>query len=140
MSFPLRKITQRKLLRIVGFSGFLISATFVNVQGQTLKAKVTIAPSLTEIRIQVDSDTAAQEWSFRNTYAGVWALGERIERFEAIGKAGEGLPVRKITAGEYRSDEKATRISYSVKLELPSRPGDFAHVSWLTDDYGFLML
>ena len=139
MSFPFRRITQRKLLRIVGFSGFLISATFVNVHGQTLKAKVTIAPSLTEIRIQVDSDTAAQEWSFRNTYAGVLGLGERIEHFEAIGKAGESLPVRKITAGEYRSDEKVTRISYSVKLELPSRPGDFAHVSWLTDDYGFLM-
>src|ERR1700730_5446831 len=139
MSFPLRRIAQRKLLRILGFPGFLILVTFVNVQGQTLKAKVTIGASLAELRIQVDSDTAAQEWSFRNAYAGVLALGERVERFEAIGKTGESLHVRKIAAGEYRSDEKVTRVSYSVKLQLPSRPGDLAHVSWLTDDYGFLM-
>ena len=141
MSFSCKRITQKKLLRILGFSGFLVSATFVNVQGRSLKASVTIASSLpAEIRIQVDSDTAAREWSFRNAYAGVLALGERIERFEAIGKAGESLPVRKIAAGEYRSDQKVTRVRYDVKLLLPSRPGDLSHVSWLTDDYGFLML
>jgi predicted metalloprotease with PDZ domain len=139
MSFPLRRITQKKFLRILRFSGFLVSAAFVNAQGHALEARVTIAPSVPEIRIEVDSDTAVQEWSFRNAYAGVLALGERIERFEAIGKAGESLPVRKIASGEYRSDEKVTRVSYSVKLVLPSRPGDRAHVSWLTDDYGFLM-
>ena len=140
MLFSRRRITQEQLLRIVGFSGFLVSATFANVQGHTLRAKVTIASSRpAEIRIQIDSDTAAQEWSFRNAYAGVLTLGERIERFEAIGKTGESLPVRKIAAGEYRSDEKVTRVSYNVRLLLPSRPGDLAHVSWLTDDYGFLM-
>jgi len=139
MYFSSRRFTQKKLLRILGFSGFLVSATFVNVQGQNLKARLTIASSHPEIRIEVDSDTAAQAWSFRNAYAGVLALGERIERFEAIGKAGESLPVRKIAAGEYRSDEKVTKVSYNVRLLLPSSPGDLSHISWLTEDYGFLM-
>jgi predicted metalloprotease with PDZ domain len=70
----------------------------------------------------------------------VLGLGDRIERFDAPGTHGEMMPVRKIAAGEFRSENKVTTFSYTVKLLPPSRASDMSHVSWLAGESGFLML
>ena len=127
--------------RFLGFSIILLSATAGSAQAQALKAKVSIVPSSpAEIRVQAESAIPAQSWSFRNAFAGVLGLGDRVERFDAVSKPGVPILVRKIAAGEYRSDEESTRFSYSVGLPLPSRPGAVSHTSWLNGDCGFLML
>jgi len=138
MLFSHDRITQKNQLNTFGLSGLLICAIFANVQAQALKVKMVLSPE--QIRVYAEPARAAQSWSFRNAYAGVLGLGDRIKDFEAVGKAGENAVVRKLAAGEYRSDQKATSFAYSVGLPLPSRPGDLSHVSWLASDYGFLML
>ncbi|HEX6046548.1 MAG TPA: hypothetical protein VFZ22_18785 [Pyrinomonadaceae bacterium] len=73
-----------------------------------------------------------RSWSFRNVYAGVLGIAERIEQFRADG-------ARKLAAGEFRSEVGAKEIDYVVRLTRPS-PASAAHVSWLGQDHGFLML
>jgi hypothetical protein len=79
-------------------------------------------------------------WSFRNAYAGVLGLGDRVEHFDAPDKAREMTPVHRIATGEFRSENKVTAFSYTVRLLPPSRASDMSHVSWLSGESGFLML
>jgi hypothetical protein len=76
-------------------------------------------------------------WSFRNAYAGVLGLGERVGQFRAFGPA--EISVKKIVAGEFRSEVHATAIDYVVSLPTASA-ADVAHVSWIAGESGFLML
>lgn len=85
-----------------------------------------------EVVVQAVSPTPLRSWSFRNAYAGSLGLAERIEQFEADGG-------RKLAVGEYRSDSGAKEIQYVVRMARPSA-ANVAHVSWLSQDYGFLML
>lgn len=92
-----------------------------------------------EVRIRIESLPAGNEWSFRNAYAGVLGLAERVEQFRAFGLGGADLGAKKIATGEFRAGGSAEAIEYLVKLPLPNA-ADVAHVSWLTVDSGFLML
>lgn len=79
-----------------------------------------------------------RSWSFRNAYAGVLGIAERVENFQAFSSLGEDPRLKKSATGEYRSEFDATRISYNVKLSQPT-PRDVSHISWLVDERGFLM-
>ncbi|HSE21456.1 MAG TPA: hypothetical protein VLB68_07340 [Pyrinomonadaceae bacterium] len=80
-----------------------------------------------------------REWSFRNAYAGALNLGDRIDKFEVLDAAQEILPVRKITAGEYRTDQRAQRIRYTINASSRAA-SEVAHITWLSEDYGCLLL
>ena len=76
--------------------------------------------------------SAARSWSFRNAYAGALGFAERVKNFRAAGE------VKKIASGEFRSDQDATRISYTVDLSS-ANAADVPHISWLTASRGFFM-
>ena len=78
-------------------------------------------------------------WSFRNSYARAVGLAERIEDLQATAGNGEPVNVQKLVAGEFQSHPQATNINYRVKLSKPDAVNT-PHVSWLTADYGLLML
>ena len=140
MLLSTRKTACKKLLGILvgAFFPYVVCSA---VEGQALRARITLSSSFpTEIRIHAESSSPADSWSFRNVYAGVLGLGDRIERFDAPGTHGEMMPVRKIAAGEFRSENKVTTFSYTVKLLPPSRASDMSHVSWFAGESGFLML
>ena len=104
----------------------------------SVTVKITVsAPG--EVRIRIESLPAGMEWSFRNAYAGVLGLAERIEQFRAFGAGGADLGAKKIATGEFRAGASADAVDYVVKLPLPSA-ADVAHVSWITRESGFLML
>lgn len=102
------------------------------------EVKITVS-SPAEIRIQIESLPPSREWSFRNAYAGVLGLGERVGQFRAFGTGAEDLDAKKIATGEFRTTASAGRIEYMVKLPPPGA-GDVAHVSWIAGESGFLML
>ena len=77
-----------------------------------------------------------RSWSFRNAYAGVLGMAERVDNFSAT--AATDSRAKKIATGEFRSELDATKITYTVKLSDP-RPADVPYVSWLASDRGFLM-
>jgi hypothetical protein len=102
------------------------------------EAKISVAAS-GELRIRIKSLSAGSEWSFRNAYAGVLGIAERVEDFHAFGSANEDLSAKKIATGEFRSQPGATSITYVVKLPAPTA-ADVSHVSWIVGDQGLLML
>ena len=104
------------------------------VQSITIK----VLPSR-EVRIQAHSSTPVDSWSFRNAYAGVLGIAERVGDFRATTSSGEDSGAKKIATGEFRSDRPASKISYQVDVSKPNA-ADISHVSWISGDYGLLML
>jgi hypothetical protein len=91
-----------------------------------------------EVRVEAELLSPGRSWSFRNAYAGVLGIAERVDAFRATDDTGQDVQVKKIATGEFRSDRDANRISYAIKLTAPDA-GAVSHVSWLAADQGFLM-
>ena len=120
---------------IVVFGVCVILVCLAPVEGRAqarTRVKITVA-SPEEVVVQAHLFSPSRLWSFRNAHAGALGIAERIDRFRA-----NGVHVRMIAMGEFRSSDDATEIDYVVRLRRPS-PADVAHVSWLTEDHGFLM-
>jgi hypothetical protein len=113
---------------------------YVDVVAAQLHSRATISVSNTrEIKVEADLSTPIRSWSFRNAYAGVLGIAERVYDFRAITRSGEDARGRKIATGEFRSELEATRITYKVKVSEPTA-ASVSHVSWVSSDDGFLML
>jgi hypothetical protein len=120
-------------IAILGLSAVLVCATSVDARAQVAgRVRISVS-SPDEIVVQAESSVPLRSWSFRNAYAGVLGIGERVERFRA-----NDSETRKTAAGEFRSDVETTRISYALRLPRPSA-AEIAHVTWLTEDHGLLM-
>ena len=92
-----------------------------------------------EVRIRIESPAPSRSWSFRNAYAGVLGIAERVEQFQAVDSRGTDVRAKKIATGEFRAESDATAIGYVVKLPLPDAAA-VSHVSWIAGESGFLML
>ena len=124
--------TQSGIL-FLGLCAALICLTAIEGRAQLqTRVKVTVS-SPQEVLVEAHLFSPSRLWSFRNAHAGVLGIAERIDRFRA-----NGVYVRMIAMGEFRSDAGATDIDYVVRLRRPA-PADVAHVSWLNEDHGFLM-
>ncbi|MBD0371662.1 MAG: hypothetical protein ICV60_12550 [Pyrinomonadaceae bacterium] len=120
---------------------FLISLCAYTAQAQASTIRIEVLSTSTpRVRVEGVSAAAAKTWAFRNAYAGMVGIGERVENFSLKDARGESVPVRKTAPGEYEASEEATRFSYEVKVEAPVFTTDSAYISWLTPDRGFLML
>jgi predicted metalloprotease with PDZ domain len=130
---PLFKITVGALL--------LIALSTSAASAQSLEARISVL-SLSPARVKVEGtrSQATTAWSFRNIYASVIGLGERMENLSLKDKNGLNVPVRKLAPGEYTAASEAVAFSYEMKLEPPAMGTDAAYASWLTYDRGFLML
>ena len=84
--------------------------------------KVTVS-SPAEVKIRIESLSLGSEWWFRNAYASVLDLAQRVEQFRAFAPDGTDLNARKIAPGEFRSDGVATKIEYVVRLPPPRASG-----------------
>ena len=100
--------------------------------------KVSVSPDA-EIRIRMEPMTRRQVFSFRNAYAGILGIAERVSDFKAFDDKGVEVAVSRIAPGEFRSHADVPTISYVVKLPRPSA-AEVAHVSWLAGETGVLML
>jgi hypothetical protein len=104
----------------------------VAVKAQTAHLSVVIT-SPTEVIVSVENAQPRQAWSFRNVSGSAMGIAERIEDFKAA------TQVKRIAAGQFRSDSLTKSYQYRIRPSLPS-PRDVAHVSWLNDQCGLLML
>ncbi len=103
-------------------------------------ASVTIKMPLPgQLQIEAQSSTPANSWSFRNSYAGILGIAERIDDFRATTASGRDAGGKKIATGEFRSELPASKISYRVNVSKPTA-ADVSHVSWIAGGYGLLML
>ena len=133
-----------RLASLVGqlaFWAVLSLASVPSANAQPLKVRIkvsSVAPA--RLRIEIDLPSATNALSFRNTYAGVVGLGERIEAHAAINEKGESITVQRLAPGEFKSRENFSRFSYDVNVTEPARPAQMSHVTWLHPDQGLLML
>jgi predicted metalloprotease with PDZ domain len=114
--------------------------TSLEAKAQSVNARISVV-SLTPPRVSVEAEPAkgTKVWSFRNAYAGVVGLGERIENLTLFDAEGSQVPARKLAAGEYEAAREATKVRYELKLGPPRETNATAHVSWLTATRGVLM-
>lgn len=120
---------------------FLLTLTACAAQAQTSDVRIqVVSTSPARVRVEGERKVAAKGWVFRNTYAGMVGIGERVEKLALTNALGESVAVKKIAPGEYESSVEARRFSYEVKLEPPAFSTDSAYISWLTPERGFLML
>lgn len=119
----------------------LLLLTAVSSRAQSFDAQIRVT-SLTPPRIKIEGvrSERTQVWSFRNAYAGMLGLGERIDKLSLKDAHGADVPVRRLAAGEYQAARAATAFSYEMRLEPPAINSDASHVSWLTSERGVLML
>ncbi|HEX7334178.1 MAG TPA: hypothetical protein VF290_21910 [Pyrinomonadaceae bacterium] len=117
----------------------IVLLCFGKVAARTNVSRVTVSmPVPGEIRVEAQLPSPSRSWSFRNAYAGVLGIAERVGDFRATNTSGQDARVTKRAVGEFRSELDATTITYAVKLSEP-RATDVPHVSWLAGDRGILM-
>ncbi|MEP6568455.1 MAG: hypothetical protein ABJC10_01670 [Acidobacteriota bacterium] len=117
------------------------SGTLASLKAQSLSARISVSSAApARIRIDVRLPAPTKHLSFRNTYAGVLGLGERIEIVEGIRDNGERVRVQKLAPGELECGERVSRLTYEVNLAQSPRPSDMSHVSSLDSDRGVLMM
>ncbi len=135
-----QRVPRNKQLRIfLAILGFLIFSATAEVHAQSLKVRV-IVTSLSPARVLVEAEgPLAETWSFRNIYAGIPRLGDRVESFKvtALGETGS---VRNLAPGEFRSSRGVSTFNYEILLDERSRLAELSHVSWINQERGFLML
>ena len=81
-----------------------------------------------------------KNWAFLRSIAGADNFGTRISDFNLADDQGRAVSFKKLIDGEYLADGEANSFQYQINLKpLPSVP-ILAHVSWLKDEQGILML
>lgn len=124
-----------KLVALLGVLFFGCASASAGV-----RSRVTISVlSHGEVTVRADLYTPSRSWSFRNAYAGVLGIAERIHEFRATTSDGKDAGAKRISTGEFRSDLDAQRIVYKVKVSEPTA-ADVSHTSWIVGDSGVLML
>src|SRR5215813_13513797 len=108
--------------------------------GQSLSLTVEVLPGAPGRLLMQGSAPARQVWSFRDSYAGVLGLGNRVRGFQLFDANGKQIAVRRIAPGQFESDQAATNFKYEIDVSPPSRTSDAAFISWLTTDRGVLIL
>ena len=120
------------LLTLLSFSVFVVNA-------QQIKVTIQVVPS--SARVVIEGERASTKvWSFRDSYAGVVGLGNRIERMSLFDRNGAEIAARKVAPGQFESTGAASRFRYEVNLAPPAQASDAARVSWLSAEHGLLML
>jgi predicted metalloprotease with PDZ domain len=136
-----RKTERVEVRCLVVLAALLLGMSALTTRAESLKAGLIILPtSPTRVKILGERTVATRAWSFRNVYASAMNLGERIENLELADANGAAIPVRRLAPGEYEAASAATRFSYEMNLDAPLFETDAAHVSWLTNERGFLMM
>ena len=126
-------------LLLVAATGLLCCAANARAQAVTVRLKIaSLSPAI--IRIDGDFRQKSDTWSFLNTSGRVIGLGERIEKLTGVDSNGDNVLVRKISPAEFKSEKPVSHFTYEVRVSEPSNPADGAHVSWLNEHGGYLML
>lgn len=112
-----------------------------SARSQSTEVKISIiSVSPPRVRIEGKRGDATCVWSFRNAYAGLLGLGDRIVNLTLEDAAGTIVPVRKLASGEYEASREAISWQCEVILDPPAVAADASHVSWIEGERGFLML
>lgn len=136
-------VTGRVLLRRLKLplvSLFLAVSLASTIHAQAPYVRISVL-SLEPARIRVELNTlGSTDWSFRNSYASVVGLADRIENLHGKDYLGREVVATELASGEFRFPEKVMNASYDVRLNPPVTLAELSRVSWLKKEHGLLML
>jgi predicted metalloprotease with PDZ domain len=112
---------------------------------QEMEANIKIKSSLTVVGIAgkflkgnlVQSD---KNWSFAGSLALAENLGARVSDLSLSDKKGNAIAFKKFIDGEYLAETEADAWSYQINLNPLPNVAAKAHVSWISNEQGILML
>lgn len=87
-----------------------------------------------------DDSGGVAVWEFPTAYAGADELDKRISKFALFDQSGKTIAARQTRAGRYEAERAAMTFEYEVKMSAPAHEPDAAHLSWLCETHGLLML
>jgi hypothetical protein len=120
----------------------LILQIFTLVQAQDLTATITVGPDSTvAIEGTLIKGRTTRHLPFTLEYAGIEGLGERVSDVKAWNSwKQEAVPLRRLIAGEYLADAEFDVWSYKMSLVPRKEAFAAAHLSWVGQKGGVLML
>lgn len=124
------------------FTAFVaILQFFTDTSGQNIEVTIKIDPSQgSVVQISGKIKLKSKNLSFLRSLAGVDNLGERVSEVGLIDDSGNAVTYKKFVAGEYVAAADFSSWSYKIDLAPQKNRTANAHVSWLTDRSGLLML
>jgi hypothetical protein len=135
--------TDKKFPRWLILCAEILLAVFA-CSAQDIEATITfISPATVRVEgifLQANVIRSNKNWTFARSIGNVENLGARISDIHLIDKKGQSISVKKLIDGEYLADGEANAWNYQINLNPPPNETATAHVSWLKDEQGILML
>src|SRR5215213_3757017 len=135
-----------KRLKTIYYSAFvlaLILHILNDSHAQTVQAKIKITESNATVEgsfIDANRRQNVTNFSFLKSYTNIESLGARISDINLYDKNGQEVNYKKLADGEFLADGAFERWNYRINLSVPKNVSAMAHVSWLSDARGILML
>ncbi len=134
---------QFKTIYFAAFIFVLILQTASGASARTLQLQIKITESKAFIEGNFkDADNAKNvtNFSFLKSYAGAENLGARISDVNLFDQSGQIVNYKKLIDGEYLAESGFYSWNYKVNLNVPPNAAAMAHISWVSDEQGILML
>lgn len=96
--------------------------------------------SLAEIEGEIPDSRSERFLLFLGNYADTENLSARIENLKVFDKQNREIEVKKFADGTFQAEQPFSSFSYRIKIFVPENALSSAHISWLTDTHGLLML
>ena len=109
-----------------------IEATFKVLSASTVRVEGKLSNK--------NLNQSKRNWAFLRSIAGADNLGARISDFNLTDEQNRIVSFKKLVDGEYLADGEADSFQYKIDLKLLPNAATSAHVSWLNDEQGILML
>lgn len=139
--YPMSK--RRQPIYYAAFVIALILQIFNITQAQTLQIKIKITGSDAFVEGTIKDAEKAKNvtnFSFLNSYAGFENLGARISEANLFDQSGQKISYKKLADGEYLAESGFQSWNYKAGLSIPKNASAMAHVSWISEEQGILML
>lgn len=124
---------------------FQVLQIFTNVFGQTVGTVITANENSTVISVTGSlkdkrSIKNPRNFSLVRVLPGSENLARRISDVTLFGADGKEVEFKKLLDGEYLAENDIASWSYKIDLEVPKERNAAAHISWISNDRGILML
>jgi hypothetical protein len=134
----LDRLTNKYVLT-VALSIVALCGAAPTARAQQMTVTIRVIPESARAVIEGNSPPTTS-WSFRDSYAGVLGLGNRIESFRLFDAHGLEISTRKIAPGQFDAATPASTFRYEVNLAPPIGAAEASMVSWVNQERGLLML
>ena len=81
-----------------------------------------------------------KSWAFLRSFAGIENLGARVSELKLKDAKSLDISYKKLIDGEYLAENPAVFWSYRINADSLPNEKALAHVSWLKDEQGILMI